>query len=71
MILKNQHRLTKSKNVIIFNKTELPNEDYNAFAIANELIVDLNLNNNIILVKRIGETRTARYNYYSYNFKII
>jgi len=60
MILKNQHRLIKSKNFIIFNKTELPNEDYNAFAIANELIVDLNLNNNIILVKRIGETRTVQ-----------
>jgi len=55
-ILKAQYRLLKCKNIIIFNKVELPNEVNNyALVNENELLADLNLNIIIIHAKRLEQ----------------
>lgn len=55
-----QNRLVKSKNVIVFNVLEQPNEtEITSLSIANNMLTDLALKLNIIQAKRIGKTRSG------------
>jgi len=55
-----QNRLVKSKNIIIFNILELPNEsDNTSLSVAKELLSDLALDLVIIQATRIGNARSG------------
>lgn len=56
-----QNRLVKSKNIMVFNIFELPNESNNtSLSVAKELLSDLSLDLDIIQAKRIGNARSGR-----------
>lgn len=60
VINETQNRLVKSKNVIVFNIVELPNETVNtSLTVAKEMLSDLALNLDIIQTKRIGKARPS------------
>lgn len=55
-----QNRLVKSKNIMVFNILELPNEsDNTSLSVAKELLLDLALDLDIIQAKRIGNARSG------------
>lgn len=55
-----QNRLVKSKNIIVFNVLELPNEsDNTSLSVAKELLSDIALDLDIIQAKRIGNARSG------------
>jgi len=54
------NRLVKSKNIMVFNILELPNEsDNTSLSVAKELLSDLALKLDIIQAKRIGNARSG------------
>lgn len=56
-----QLRISKSKNVVIFNMEESPNETNDiSKALASDLISHLNLDLNIILAKRLGKAQSNK-----------
>lgn len=55
-----QNRLVKSKNIMVFNILELPNEsDNTSLSVAKKLLLDLALDFDIIQAKRIGNARSG------------
>lgn len=55
-----QNRLVKSKNIIVFNILELPNEsDNTSLSVAKEFMSDIALDLDIVQAKRIGNARSG------------